>query len=314
MNKSLLIPLLVATAAISACGKQSSYKAKMESATTTKSMIDPRSVNKVADAVTEQSAIDLLAQDQFFKSVYKSDASKIIKSNIRGVSLSLSANGSMTQAVLNLALKSENNECSPLKLEKSFNSSQRTIFVNFDENKRVRCVGKTCDQLLLVIQDKKQLSTGDENTAVMQDGAVAILLQKEVSSNVYKPVTTQSPEIYQVNNFDVGLQSCVLEAKRDEEAKKAKAKADATAKPASPIGAGTLDPADEDQDDSTPVAKPGVAASVEPEIQVAPKPKIDAGKVNNNDDEDQDDSVIQPAAPKGEMPQAADDDQDDSGN
>ncbi|MBY0315289.1 MAG: hypothetical protein K2Q26_07205 [Bdellovibrionales bacterium] len=287
MKKLVILPL-VAVVALTACGKKASYKSRANLIRTSKPAINPRAVNTPAPVAVEMSALEMLAQDQAFQSKKDKDAILAIKAEIRGVTLKVET----SKMTLHLALKNEG-DCAPQKFEKNLTISQIKNFAQFNEKVRLSCVGNSCEQILMIVEDKKMVS-GSGEQQIEKEGAVAILLKKE-ADGLYKPTSNQSAEFYQVNNAEVGLQSCSQEVVRDEE-------------PASPVEQGTPDaavvptPATPETPAATAPAAPASAGDEEDDDQVSPTAPAAAPQTPSTDT---------PVAPTAQD-SAGDEDEDDS--
>lgn len=305
IKKTILLPLMVAAIGVTACGKKASYKSKVSSSRTSKPAINPKTVNTPAPVAVESTALDILAQDSVFRLLHNSKASQLIKADVRGVTMTVNTTGAVSHVSVDMILKSEDNVCSKKQIQKDVKLFQLANFESLDAKHRIRCVNKSCDQILMIIEDKKLVQSGNENAAnagaVEQAGAVAILFHKE-NAQTYKPHTTEAKEIYQVNNAEVGAVSCQKEV----EAAQKIIDDNSKAQPISPDNAGTPDNSSDKQSDvvaPVPAVESVVPATIDDEDQDDSAPaKVDSAQGAKKDD------AARPAAPNA----IDDEDQDDS--
>ncbi|MCC6137959.1 MAG: hypothetical protein IT287_04960 [Bdellovibrionaceae bacterium] len=210
MTKKLIIAIALTSVAVSACGSKNSYKAARLSNKMT--LVDPATVNEVADGTIEERAEKALLSDEHHMMYRASTLSVMMKEELLGASGQISAVGEKSKIEVSL-LDSRAQECKEKSGSVEVDSKKRNETNQINNLARVRCVDTSCDHLLVFIETRRSVKNEEFGGSSILNGTVAVLLKKD-ESGAHKPLTTQSKNFFQVNSTDIAVQSCIEVASR----------------------------------------------------------------------------------------------------
>lgn len=203
-TKKVIIAFVFTAAALTACGKKGGYKAAQIN--TKAQMPAPEAVNEVAEESIEAKAEKLLLSDEKFNSSRSSAVAEILKSELLGISGKLAVEGDKTSVDISvLTDKSEN--CEGHVNHAKIDTKHMVTLNKINNFGRVSCVDTACDNILVIVEARRNVKTQENANGSILDGAVAVLMKKD-DSGEHKPLTTESKNFLQVNSADVAVQTC----------------------------------------------------------------------------------------------------------
>lgn len=209
MTKKLVLAIAVTAAALTACGSKDSYKAAKLNKMNQPS---PEELNQRAARNIEINALKLIMADEVYASSKANAISEALKEETLGVSAKVTVGEKTLIEVSKLDSKAV--ECKETVKQVSVDNKSVKSLNRIDNFGRVACVDDGCENIVLLIETRRSHKTEENANGSILDGSVAVLLKKDATTGMHKPLNTESKDFLQINTTDIAVESCVELASR----------------------------------------------------------------------------------------------------
>lgn len=208
MTKKLVLAIALSALTITACGGKDSYKAARLNK---EAQPSPEESNQRATRNIEVNALKVIMSDDVFASSKNNSLSEALKEETLGVSAKVSLGDKVVIEVSKLDSKAV--DCKETTAKVEIDKASIKSLNRINNFGRVSCVDDKCENIVLLVETRRNVKTEENANGSILDGSVAVLLKKD-ASGLHKPLTTESQEFLQINTTDVAVATCIEIASR----------------------------------------------------------------------------------------------------